>query len=190
MGNVCVICDFFSLLTLHGPNSFVRRFRDVTIDRIFSSTDSQSRRSQEIFLMIPSKIEIESFAKRCHMGTLGGKGLTVRVNGTIIMHHARWPCERLLNMPRLNRVYALFSILLFGLVDEEPNPHCSPAGYNRLRVRLFVRNTCARRKVSSPGTTLVNEGKNLLSGTTKLLFDFFNIISIILENFRRYRCFG
>ena len=26
--------------------------------------------------MIPSKIKIESFAKRCHMGTLGGKGLT------------------------------------------------------------------------------------------------------------------
>ena len=25
--------------------------------------------------MIPSKIKIESFAKRCHMGTLGGKGL-------------------------------------------------------------------------------------------------------------------
>ena len=26
--------------------------------------------------MIPSKIKIESFAKRCHMGTLGGKGLS------------------------------------------------------------------------------------------------------------------
>ena len=26
--------------------------------------------------MIPSKIKIESFAKRYHMGTLGGKGLT------------------------------------------------------------------------------------------------------------------
>ena len=25
--------------------------------------------------MIPSKIKIECFAKRCHMGTLGGKGL-------------------------------------------------------------------------------------------------------------------
>ena len=25
--------------------------------------------------MIPSKIKIESFAERCHMGTLGGKGL-------------------------------------------------------------------------------------------------------------------
>ena len=25
--------------------------------------------------MIPSKIKIESFAKRCHMGRLGGKGL-------------------------------------------------------------------------------------------------------------------
>ena len=25
--------------------------------------------------MVPSKIKIESFAKRCHMGTLGGKGL-------------------------------------------------------------------------------------------------------------------
>ena len=25
--------------------------------------------------MIPPKIKIESFAKRCHMGTLGGKGL-------------------------------------------------------------------------------------------------------------------
>ena len=25
--------------------------------------------------MIPSKIKIENFAKRCHMGTLGGKGL-------------------------------------------------------------------------------------------------------------------
>ena len=25
--------------------------------------------------MIPSKIKIESFAKRCNMGTLGGKGL-------------------------------------------------------------------------------------------------------------------
>ena len=25
--------------------------------------------------MIPSKIKIESFAKRCHMGALGGKGL-------------------------------------------------------------------------------------------------------------------
>ena len=27
--------------------------------------------------MIPSKIKIESFAKRCHMGTLGGKGLRI-----------------------------------------------------------------------------------------------------------------
>ena len=27
--------------------------------------------------MVPSKIKIESFAKRCHMGTLGGKGLNV-----------------------------------------------------------------------------------------------------------------
>ena len=27
--------------------------------------------------MVPSKIKIESFAKRYHMGTLGGKGLTV-----------------------------------------------------------------------------------------------------------------
>ena len=26
--------------------------------------------------MIHSKIKIESFAKRCHVGTLGGKGLT------------------------------------------------------------------------------------------------------------------
>ena len=26
-------------------------------------------------MMIPSKTKIESFAKRCHMGTLGGKGL-------------------------------------------------------------------------------------------------------------------
>ena len=25
--------------------------------------------------MMPSKIKIESFAKLCHMGTLGGKGL-------------------------------------------------------------------------------------------------------------------
>ena len=30
--------------------------------------------------MIPSKIEIECFAKRCHMGTLGGKGLNKFVN--------------------------------------------------------------------------------------------------------------
>ena len=30
--------------------------------------------------MIPSKIKIESFAKRCHMGTLGGKGLTSAVH--------------------------------------------------------------------------------------------------------------
>ena len=26
--------------------------------------------------MIPSKIKIESFVERCHMGTLGGKGLS------------------------------------------------------------------------------------------------------------------
>ena len=29
--------------------------------------------------MIPSKITIESFAKRCHMGPLGGKGLKAKV---------------------------------------------------------------------------------------------------------------
>ena len=28
--------------------------------------------------MIPSKIKIESFANRCHMGTLGGKGLSTQ----------------------------------------------------------------------------------------------------------------
>ena len=28
--------------------------------------------------MIPSKSKIESFAKRCYMGTVGGKGLTFR----------------------------------------------------------------------------------------------------------------
>ena len=28
--------------------------------------------------MVPSKIKIESFAKRYHMGTLGGKGLKIR----------------------------------------------------------------------------------------------------------------
>ena len=27
--------------------------------------------------MIPSKIKIESFAKRCHLDTLGGKGLRI-----------------------------------------------------------------------------------------------------------------
>ena len=32
--------------------------------------------------MIPSKIEIESFAKRCHMGTLGGKGLSKNISET------------------------------------------------------------------------------------------------------------
>ena len=30
--------------------------------------------------MVPSKIKIESFAKRYHMGTLGGKGLKKFVN--------------------------------------------------------------------------------------------------------------
>ena len=30
--------------------------------------------------MIPSKIKIESFAKRCHMGTPGGKGLNAAQN--------------------------------------------------------------------------------------------------------------
>ena len=37
--------------------------------------------------MVPSKIKIESFAKRYHMGTLGGKGLTsgAEFNWTFIL---------------------------------------------------------------------------------------------------------
>ena len=33
--------------------------------------------------MVPSKIKIESFAKRCHMGTLGGKGLNKKASVSI-----------------------------------------------------------------------------------------------------------
>ena len=37
--------------------------------------------------MIPSKIKIESFAKRCHMGTLGGKGLTIYPPRVLVAQH-------------------------------------------------------------------------------------------------------
>ena len=37
--------------------------------------------------MIPSKTKIESFAKRCHMGMLGGKGLS-----SVNPSSANFPC--------------------------------------------------------------------------------------------------
>ena len=57
--------------------------------------------------MVPSKIKIESFAKHCHMGTLGGKGL-------ITIDHARiWQNLFL----KLNLFYHLFKII-YNFSDE------------------------------------------------------------------------
>ena len=78
------------LLTLYLLNSFFRSFsghslrQALFVYRLIVATLIGN------FLMIPSKIKIESFAKRCHMGTLGGKGLKqcrMAVNGTFFILH-------------------------------------------------------------------------------------------------------
>ena len=71
----CIIVYIFTVLVNNAINPlppeffFFVVFRDIAlfIYRLIVAT------LIGIFLMIPSKIE--SFAKRCHMGTLGGKGL-------------------------------------------------------------------------------------------------------------------
>ena len=84
LSNTQKICNVTVLLIIHvsflnfnplPPELFFRRFSlfslrwDLFVYRLIVATLIGN------FLMIPSKIKIESFVKRCHMGTLGGKGL-------------------------------------------------------------------------------------------------------------------
>ena len=56
--------------------------------------------------MVPSKIKIESFAKRYHMGTLGGKGL--------MNLHKETPSVRILGLPVIF-IYTFIWILIYFL---------------------------------------------------------------------------
>ena len=62
-------------LTLYLLNSFFRRFSGHSLREALFVYRLIVATLIGIFLMIHSKIKIESFAKRCHIGTLGGKGL-------------------------------------------------------------------------------------------------------------------
>ena len=81
----CEVDTLYSSLNLYLLNSFFRRFLghclrySLFVYRLIVAT------LIGIFLMIPYEIKIESFAKRCHMGTLGGKGQLIT---RIQLYHA------------------------------------------------------------------------------------------------------
>ena len=66
-------------LTHHLPNSFFRRFFWTSPKTGSFRLLSRSRDAHRIFFMISSLIIIEIFAKRCHVGSLGGKGLILEL---------------------------------------------------------------------------------------------------------------